>query len=55
MAVKTSRRRISNPDLDAAMRGKRSSGAAGLHGDRRTKRLRDRGARRRKAIRDQCD
>lgn len=31
----------------------RSSGAAGKHGDRRLKRLRDRGAQKRFAIRDQ--
>jgi len=31
----------------------RGSGASGTHGDRRTKRLRDRGSRKRAAIRDQ--
>lgn len=45
--------RTANPELARAMHGKRSSSAAGIHGDRRTKRLRDRSARRRSAIRDQ--
>ena len=45
--------RTANPDMAEAMRQKRRSGAAGFHGDRRTKRQRDRSARRRAAIRDQ--
>lgn len=54
MATKTKpKRRTANPELARAMRDLRSSGAAGVHGDRRTKRQRDRGARRRAAIRDQ--
>lgn len=53
MAAKTTHRSTANPELARAMRALRSSGAAGTHGDRRTKRLRDRGARRRAAIRDQ--
>jgi hypothetical protein len=35
------------------MQGIRGSGAAGTHGDRRTRRLRDRGAKNRAAIREQ--
>lgn len=53
MATKTTHRRTANPELAEAMRAKRSSNAAGPHSDRRTKRLRDRGARRRAAISDQ--
>lgn len=55
MASKTKQHRTANPELAEAMRGKRGSSAAGPHGDRRTKRLRERGARRRKAISDQRD
>ena len=35
--------------------GLRTSGAAGKHGDRRTKRRRDRGARERAAVKEACD
>lgn len=45
--------KVANPDLARAMHGLRSSNAAGIHGDRRTKRNRDRSARRRHAIADQ--
>lgn len=45
--------RTANPDLARAMHAKRTSSAAGTHGDRRTKRVRDRAARRRAAIGDQ--
>lgn len=41
-----------NPELAAAMRGKRTSNAAGKHGDRRLKRLRSRAAKRARAIQD---
>lgn len=47
-------RATANLEMARAMRGKRTSNAAGVHGDRRTKRLRDRSSRRREAIRDQC-
>lgn len=50
---KTKHVRTANPELARAMHALRSSSAAGTHGDRRTKRLRDRGSRRRAAIRDQ--
>lgn len=53
MATKTKHSPTANPEMARAMRQRRSSNAAGTHGDRRTKRLRDRGARRRAAIRDQ--
>lgn len=43
----------SNPQYAWEMHGLRSSNAAGVHGDRRTKRLRDRSARKRAALRDQ--
>lgn len=45
--------RHENPALHRSMIERARSGAAGAHGDRRTKRLRDRGARRRSAIKDQ--
>jgi len=45
--------RTANPDMARAMVNLRASGAAGPHGDRRTKRNRDRGTRKRAAIRDQ--
>lgn len=45
--------RHQNPALHRSAIERARSGAAGVHGDRRTKRLRDRGARRRDAIRDQ--
>lgn len=35
------------------MQGIRGSGAAGAHGDRRTRRLRDRGAKKRAAVHEQ--
>lgn len=41
-----------NPDLARAMAEKRRSNAAGKHGDRRTKRIRTRGAQRARAIRE---
>lgn len=47
--------KVANPERSRAMHGLRSSGAAGFHGDRRTKRRRDRGAQRRAAIREQFD
>lgn len=53
MARKKRYPRTANPDLARAMHGKRTSSAASPHGDRRTKRLRDRSARQRAAIRDQ--
>lgn len=40
-----------NPELAEAMRGKATG--AGVHGDRRTKRLRTRSSQRRRAIADQ--
>lgn len=46
-------RNTANPDMARAMHGKRTSNAAGIHGDRRTKRRRDRSSRRRAAICDQ--
>lgn len=45
--------RHENPDLHRSIIERARSGAAGVHGDRRTKRLRDRGSRRRAAIKDQ--
>lgn len=42
-----------NPEAARADAERRRSGAAGTHGDRRTKRLRTRSARKRQAIRDQ--
>ncbi|GAA1491005.1 hypothetical protein [Brachybacterium sacelli] len=45
--------RHENPDLHRSMIERARSGAAGVHGDRRTKRRRDRGAKRRAAINDQ--
>ena len=53
MATKNKHARTANPEMARAMHQRRTSNAAGTHGDRRTKRLRDRGARRRAAIRDQ--
>jgi hypothetical protein len=41
-----------NPELSKAMHEIARSGAAGIHGDRRTKRNRDRSSQRRNAIRD---
>lgn len=46
---------VANPDLADAMRELRRSSAAGPHGDRRTKRLRDRAAIRRAAVAEQRD
>jgi len=46
-------RSVSNPDLARAMRELRRSNAAGTHGDRRTKRNRDRSAQNRNAISEQ--
>lgn len=46
-------RGIANPGYARDMAELRRSNAAGTHGDRRTKRARDRGARRRRAIADQ--
>jgi len=40
-------------DKVAQVQGLRTSGAAGKHGDRRTKRNRDRSAQKRTALRDQ--
>ena len=37
----------------AAVQDRRRSGAAGSHGDRRTKRIRTRGAKKRQAIKEQ--
>lgn len=45
--------RRSNSRYAREMHDLRSSNAAGVHGDRRTKRLRDRGSRKRAALRDQ--
>lgn len=42
-----------NPALHRSVVERARSGAAGVHGDRRTKRRRDRGAKRRAAIKDQ--
>lgn len=50
---RTKNHRTANPDLARAMVELRRSGAAGPHGDRRTKRNRDRGTRNRAAISDQ--
>lgn len=44
--------RVANPEMYQAMLGKRTSGAAGYHGDKRLKRLRTRGAQRRAALAD---
>jgi hypothetical protein len=44
---------VGNKPLMAAMLGKRSSGAAGTHADRRTRRRRTRSTTRQHAIRDQ--
>lgn len=41
-----------NPAFALAMQELRRSSAAGTHGDRRTKRLRDRGAQKRAALRE---
>jgi len=41
-----------NPELAKAMRDIRRSGAAGVHVDKRTKRVRTRGAMLRKVLRD---
>jgi hypothetical protein len=41
---------VANPQLAAAMRGLRSSGAAGIHADKRTRRERTRAAARRAAV-----
>lgn len=48
---KTNQREV--PASVIKMQGLRGSGAAGIHGDRRTRRLRNRGAIRRAAIREQ--
>ncbi|WP_162802066.1 hypothetical protein [Ornithinimicrobium murale] len=56
MSTKTKARKhrgIANPGYAQGMAELRRSNAAGTHGDRRTKRARDRGARRRLAISDQ--
>lgn len=42
-----------NPEMHRAMVGKRTSGAAGVHGDKRDKRARTRGAKKRRALGDQ--
>jgi hypothetical protein len=44
-----------NPEYIKAMREIRRSNAAGAHGDRRTKRNRDRSAKNRNAIKEQKD
>ena len=44
--------KVANPALALAMLGKRSSGAAGPHADRRTRRVRTRGASKARAIRE---
>lgn len=49
----TKHKPTANPALAEGMRQLRRSSAAGTHGDRRTKRNRDRAAKRRNAIRDQ--
>lgn len=51
----TTHRPTANPQMAAAMRGKRTSSAAGPHADRRTKRRRTRGARVRAAIRAELE
>lgn len=43
---------VANPLMAAALRGLRSSGAAGAHADRRTRRARTRSASLRAALRD---
>lgn len=57
MARTTSRRdrthRVANPERNAAMVALRSSGAAGPHADKRTRRTRTRSAARTAALRDQ--
>jgi len=53
MAPAGKRHRTANPAMARAMVELRTSGAAGPHGDRRTKRNRERGTRKRAAIRDQ--
>lgn len=50
---KKKHRNIANPELAEAMRGKRSSNAAGTHADKRTKRARTRDAQLKKDLRDQ--
>ncbi len=42
-----------NPEMHRAMVGKRTSNAAGTHGDKRTKRARTRGAAKRRAMREE--
>lgn len=51
--AKQKHRPTANPEYIAAMRELRRSNAAGTHGDRRTKRNRNREAQKRNAIRDQ--
>lgn len=46
---------VANPAYIEAMRELRRSNAAGTHGDRRTKRNRDRAAKKRNALNDQKD
>jgi hypothetical protein len=43
---------IANPEMAAALRGLRSSNAAGVHADRRARRARTRSAALRAALRD---
>jgi len=50
---KTGSRQGANPELARAMVGKRSSGAAGPHLDRRGRRARTRGASLARALREQ--
>ena len=52
MSKSVKRDKVGNPALALAMQGKRSSGAAGPHADRRTRRVKTRGASKARAIRE---
>lgn len=52
MACKTKAHKVENKALAEGMRMLARSGAAGTHGDRRTKRNRDRSSQKRNAIRN---
>lgn len=54
MKKKSIQQNTGNEALMRAVQDLRRSGAAGTHGDRRTKRNRDRGAQKRNAIRESC-
>lgn len=52
MSKSTKREKVGNPALALAMVEKRRSGAAGPHADRRTRRVKTRGAAKSRAIRE---